>query len=194
MRPAMNSLNDHIAWSYANLARAHSALEDGVDRYHTKHHVIRNKIYYGIRSGNLHFRSLYDDERVKLKYNGACCYCGSSDPLSLDHLLSRRLGGTDAPENLLPCCPSCNSSKGDKDLMVWFQKRQQFPGLLILRRYLKNVHRFCKEGEFLAEEMTSSRVATLPFRVDLLPHSFPPLSTLVFWPSTPRQPSAPVFS
>jgi 5-methylcytosine-specific restriction endonuclease McrA len=42
---------------------------------------------------------------------GPCFYCGAPAK-TRDHKLPRSRGGTDAPENLVLACKSCNSSKG----------------------------------------------------------------------------------
>jgi hypothetical protein len=51
-----------------------------------------------------------------------CYYCGRALSLSgdkglrpcRDHIISRAKGGTDDPANIVPCCRSCNSTKGAK--------------------------------------------------------------------------------
>lgn len=49
-----------------------------------------------------------------LKRDGYTChYCGL-DANSVDHVLPRSRGGTDDLDNLVACCSSCNSSKGDR--------------------------------------------------------------------------------
>lgn len=46
-----------------------------------------------------------------------CRYCErelSGDEITFDHVMPRSRGGGDKPENLVVCCVSCNSRKGDK--------------------------------------------------------------------------------
>lgn len=51
-----------------------------------------------------------------------CVYCGSAPlegtqgALTLDHILPRHLGGTNAPDNLLTSCRQCNCARGSADL------------------------------------------------------------------------------
>ena len=57
--------------------------------------------------------------------DGFCCvYCLASAEegasLTLDHILSRELGGTHESSNLLTCCLSCNSQKQDMSTRAWF--------------------------------------------------------------------------
>jgi 5-methylcytosine-specific restriction endonuclease McrA len=50
--------------------------------------------------------------RVFLEKGIACSYCGVSPIWTLDHVKPVNKGGTNSFENLVPCCDSCNSSKG----------------------------------------------------------------------------------
>jgi len=46
-----------------------------------------------------------------------CQYCGyRGKDLTVDHVLPKRLGGSDDWENLVTCCRKCNLKKGDKPL------------------------------------------------------------------------------
>jgi len=47
-------------------------------------------------------------------FGGKCAECGSSEKITIDHIVPVVLGGTNAIENLQPLCSSCNSSKGAK--------------------------------------------------------------------------------
>jgi 5-methylcytosine-specific restriction endonuclease McrA len=51
--------------------------------------------------------------REKIELLGGCCvYCGRSDrPLSRDHKTPLSRGGSNAIENIVPACRSCNSRK-----------------------------------------------------------------------------------
>lgn len=46
--------------------------------------------------------------------NHQCIACGSKNDLTLDHIIPRIAGGTDAIANLQTLCGPCNSSKGSK--------------------------------------------------------------------------------
>ena len=45
--------------------------------------------------------------------NCECQYCGSSEDLTLDHLIPRSKGGPTTWKNLVTACKHCNSKKGD---------------------------------------------------------------------------------
>lgn len=141
--PEIQTVGEHIFWSYANLARAQVALEEGVDRYSRGHHIIRQVLFRDLKSGTKSMRSLYDDERLEKTRARACSYCGRVDKLSLDHLIPQIKGGLDEGDNLILACRSCNSSKQGKDMLQWMYASQMFPALLLLRRYLKIVKRYC---------------------------------------------------
>ena len=155
--PVPKTIREHIAWSYANLARAHAALEDGVTKYKVVHHAIRSRIYYGLLSGKVAMRSLYDDERLKMTIPQACCYCGSTRNLAVDHLVPRIRGGADESDNLIWACRSCNSSKGGKDMLVWLTGKGAFPSMLILRRYIKIVARYCEQQDCMSIPLSEMR-------------------------------------
>jgi len=50
---------------------------------------------------------------VALFYN-RCAYCWRRKKLEADHVIPVSKGGTNFIENILPCCRSCNSRKGDR--------------------------------------------------------------------------------
>lgn len=66
------------------------------------------------------------------KTRGICWYCGRQtnpfDDFRVDHMKSVAHGGTNALTNLVPCCHSCNSSKGKVSVEV-FRSRCPYPRL-----------------------------------------------------------------
>lgn len=176
--PGIISILDQIAWSYANLARAHAALSDGRTSYIQIDHIIRSRLFHGLISGKMSIRSLYEDERLKILSEQKCAYCDSKSNLSIDHVIPRIRGGNDDGTNLILSCRKCNSSKSGYDLLEWFEKRNAFPPLMILRRYLKIAFDHCDRFNFLEMDVASSPSLDLPFRLDLLPLHYPPLADL----------------
>lgn len=181
MAPVIHTVREKIFWSYANLARAHAALSDGATTYNRTHHIIRTKLFNGLLSGKLSMRSLYDDERIKLRSEAACAYCGSRRHLSVDHLIPRIKGGPDDADNLILACRSCNSSKQGKDMLQWMCAKNCFASILLLRRYIKIVARHCEREGVMDLELKAIGEAMLPFEIDMLPENFPPLSELRLW-------------
>lgn len=172
------TVRDHIAWSYANLARAHAAINDGSARYLTMHHMIRAKLFKGLRLGTMAIGSIYDDERAKMVMPRGCAYCGDAQADTIDHLIPRKRGGPDVGDNLVLACRTCNSSKGGSDLLLWYVARGAIPNLMLLRRYLKLVTRYCTEAAILDLALTEVDDDGLPFALSALPYVYPPLQEL----------------
>jgi hypothetical protein len=72
-------------------------LEDTIDRYRNQ----RSRRW-----------SRHDCPAVFARDNYACRYCGSTNDLSIDHVVPRAQGGGDGAENLAVACRSCNCRKG----------------------------------------------------------------------------------
>ncbi len=179
--PVPSTVKEQIAWSYANLARAHAALEDGALKYTQLHHIIRSKLYHGLIKGTLAMRTLYDDERLKMTAPQACYYCGCAGPLAVDHLIPRIRGGADEADNLIWACRSCNSSKSGRDLLEWAEVKGFFPPILLLRRFLKLVARHCESKGAMECKLSDPQLANLSVNVHALPLSYPPLSEMKLW-------------
>lgn len=50
---------------------------------------------------------------------GCCSYCGSTENLSIEHIVPVAKGGDNSLANLTMACMTCNCSKQDKDLIQW---------------------------------------------------------------------------
>lgn len=46
--------------------------------------------------------------------DGCCVYCGSTDNLTLDHILPHSRGGNSEAGNLMVACAECNNKRGDR--------------------------------------------------------------------------------
>lgn len=167
------TVRDAIYWSYSNLAMAHTAVEKNQDKYERLNYMVRAKLFKGLKNGEMNILSIFDDEKLKLQTGSICNYCGSSDSLSLDHILPQKYGGKDNAENLIYACKFCNSSKGTKDLIEWMNTRNHFLPLMIIRRYLKLVFKYCIEKDLIDKKVEEVSMLKLPFRIDLLPSKFP---------------------
>ena len=63
-----------------------------------------------------------DRKKVFDKYNGHCAYCGRQieyKDMQVDHITSKRNGGTDDISNLNPSCRLCNHYKSAEGLNAW---------------------------------------------------------------------------
>jgi hypothetical protein len=121
----------------------------------------------------MNIRTIFDDEKIKLRTGQICNYCGSKEKLALDHIFAQKYGEKDDGENLIFACRSCNSSKGKKDLMEWMNFRGEFPPLMIIRRYLKLVFKYCSENDLLEKLVEEVKDMNLPFKVEYIPTKYP---------------------
>ncbi|HWK35212.1 HNH endonuclease signature motif containing protein [Sphingomonas sp.] len=169
---------DQIAWSYANLARAHAALSAGRIEYIRTDHIIRARLFSGLRSGRMSIGSLYDDERLKMLADRACAYCANTERLTMDHLIPRIRGGGDEGANLVLACGRCNSAKSGVDLLLWYERRGVFPPLMVLRRYIKLGAGYCEREALFDCALGAAELRDLPFLVQRLPVRYPPLDEM----------------
>ena len=175
----IRTIGELLHWSYANLAMAHSAIESNAEKYGPIHYMIRARLYKGLSKQTMSVGSLADDERLKMVLPQACCYCGSREYLSVDHLIPTKRGGANNGDNLVWACRSCNSSKGAHDVLEWLEKRNQFPAILLLRRYLKLSIEMTYERNLMNEPLAAS--LDLPFTLSAIPKTYPSPNQLKLW-------------
>ena len=87
------TIGEKLIRSYSNLAMAHSAVSAKLEKYGRVQFMIRSRLYKGLMSKSMNIGPLADDERLKMVLPQACCYCGSRESLSVDHLISTKRGG-----------------------------------------------------------------------------------------------------
>jgi hypothetical protein len=66
--------------------------------------------------------SKIDRKKVFDKYGGHCAYCGRQieyKDMQVDHITSKKNGGTDDISNLNPSCRLCNHYKSAEGLTAW---------------------------------------------------------------------------
>jgi len=175
----IESVRELIFYAYSNLAMAHTAIEKNQEKYGPFNFMIRAKLFKGLKDGTMNMRSIFDDEKIKIKIGQICNYCGSTEKLALDHIFPQKYGGKDNGENLICACKICNSSKGKKDLMEWMIYRKQFLPLMIIRRYLKLTYSYCTDYGLLDKTIEEVKELELPFKIELLPTSYPKPTELV---------------
>lgn len=180
VKKELRTIKEVLSWSYANLSMAHKAYDDNVERYTRLHYSIRAKVFKGMLSGNINPRSLFHDEKSKLNSDKCCVYCGKTRYLQLDHIIPKNRGGKDNGENLVWACRTCNASKNDTDLMEWYNKKQSFPPLQVLRNYMKLVIQYCNEKEIMNENADTSYELKLPFSLEYIPLEFPQPKDLIY--------------
>lgn len=161
-----------LFWAYANLAAYQVALEQKPPQYCKAAYMVRSKLYKGLCSGKTRMSSMYQNERVKLSNVERCAYCSAENmPLTLDHLFPKSKGGSDSGDNLVYCCKSCNSSKGNKDYFSWIKETGRVLSCNAAERYLKNAYAHCSEKDILS--LSPERLnEKLPFSLKDIPEVF----------------------
>ena len=175
----ITTVGELLHWSYANLAMAHSAVSAKAVKYGRKHYMIRARLYAGLNKQTMSIGPLADDERLKMVLPQACCYCGNRESLSADHLIPTKRGGANTGDNLVWACRSCNSAKCARDVLEWLAARNQFPPLLLLRRYLKLAVEMSRERNLLNTQLVAA--PDLPFVLSAIPRKYPLPDQLRLW-------------
>jgi hypothetical protein len=133
--PAVKTVRELIFWEYAHLIAKAAGFENN-------YRFIMSR-YQLLRTGKMKMSGIVRDDRKMLDCERCCIYCGSTENLSLDHIIPLSKGGPDIISNQVFACRSCNSSKGNKDIFYWYglEKKQEIPPM-VLSNYLKFVYDF----------------------------------------------------
>jgi hypothetical protein len=99
--------------------------------------------------------------------------------LSANHLIPTKRGGANTGDNLVWACRSCNSSKCARDVLEWLTEKNQFPSILLLRRYLKLAIDMSHERGLMNVPIVAA--PELPFSLATIPQVFPLPSQLQLW-------------
>jgi hypothetical protein len=106
--------------------------------------------------------------------------------LSVDHLIPTKRGGANTGDNLVWACRSCSSLKCARDALEWLMAKNQFPPLLLLRRYLKLAIEMSRDRNLM--DMPLAAALELPFSLSAIPQVFPQPSQLRLWVVEMAQP------
>ena len=182
MPPSLKTtVAQRLYWSYANLAMAEMAVHDHDAKYSRKHFMIRARLYSGLTKGTMSPRSLMRDQRIRMQLPQECVYCGSTNLLSIDHIVPTNRGGADSGDNAVWACRKCNSSKSDRDLFAWWSEcRTGFPPLFVVRVYLKQAIAYCIAQQLMDHPWTE--FMQHPFSFVHIPTNYPEPETLIFSP------------
>ena len=67
---------------------------------------------------------------------GGCAYCGAADKaLQRDCVLAISRGGRYTLENVVPACPSCNTSKCNAEVTAWLRRKRLDERSFLLRHH-----------------------------------------------------------
>lgn len=73
--------------------------------------------------------TLADWKDAMLHFGGECPICGVKEgrarksKFDRDHIVAISRGGETVRNNVMPCCPKCNRSRGNSEMFEWFRKR-----------------------------------------------------------------------
>lgn len=65
-------------------------------------------------------------QQIREKWEYQCAYCGSSEELTIDHVIPQSKGGMDFTKNVVCCCRSCNQLKGHSEWENWYMSQDFF--------------------------------------------------------------------
>jgi 5-methylcytosine-specific restriction endonuclease McrA len=66
---------------------------------------------------------------------GGCAYCGGTGgPLQRDCILPISRGGRYTLANVVPACPSCNTSKCNEEVTAWLRRKRLDERAFLLRQ------------------------------------------------------------
>lgn len=65
-------------------------------------------------------------ESIKNQWDNKCAYCGSTENLTLDHIVPRSKGGSNHINNVLCACKNCNADKGHTEWIIWYIQQPFF--------------------------------------------------------------------
>ena len=70
-------------------------------------------------------------EAVLTYFSHRCAYCHAPGKQTIDHVDPLAKSGEHTVDNVVPACPSCNSSKNDDLLTVWLAKKARLREVML---------------------------------------------------------------
>lgn len=106
-------------------------------------------------------------------FGGECCYCGEvMEKPTKDHIKPLKAGGTLARNNIIPCCGTCNSSKKDKEMLLWYQVQPFFD-----EYRLQKIYDYLCFAESMEMRVNAELVVTKEVTKEVLPDT----TAQIFW-------------
>lgn len=181
------TIGEKLYWALANVKMAEQGHRKKALTFN-KFYPVRTFVYEELindrKEGRIKAsKTLLEDEKKKMKLPNVCYYCGedNQEMIGADHMIPIKKGGEDYGENLVPCCRSCNSSKGSKDMLEWMKSKGVNPSVLVLRRYVKLAILYCKTNDLLDELADEYKSLDLPFSFELIPIRLPSLDEIKYF-------------
>jgi hypothetical protein len=120
----VNTLREEIYWQYAKLISKSAGFE-------IRDRAFQMATFIKLRDGKIRWSSAIGEYVKEHERKNACIYCGSTEKLTLEHILPLSRGGPNTADNAIFVCKKCNSSKGSKRLYEWFGyvRRDEIPSI-----------------------------------------------------------------
>ena len=97
--------------------------------------------FKALRSGEATMSGTIREWQREQELPKECVFCGASDNLQVDHLIPRNRGGSDAADNIVWACNTCNASRGDQGIFQWLGlKEKDKLHRLVAGKYLKQLY------------------------------------------------------
>jgi hypothetical protein len=121
---AVKTIREEIYWQYAKLITKSAGFGIG-DR------AFEMATFIKLRDGKIKWSSAIGEYVKEHEKKNVCIYCGSTEKLTLEHILPLSRGGPNTADNAIFVCKKCNSSKGSKRLYEWFgyANRDKIPSI-----------------------------------------------------------------
>ena len=163
--PVLKTVKESLFWACANFADIQRIYDEinGSESLEGS----RLRIYHSLINGTVS-PTVVLGESLPIQNPDKCVYCGKRAE-SIDHIIPQSYGGREHPDNLVPCCGGCNSSKKDKDLIVWLQEKGSTPSLAVFQRYLKQIIPLCSDLNLMETKLSELDKSFLPFDLEALP-------------------------
>lgn len=107
--------------------------------------------YYQRKRSSFHHYEESDWVYALNFFSHSCAYCGGKEKMEQEHIVPVSKGGPYIASNIIPACRSCNASKGDKDLEMWYRSHKCF-----------NCERLEKVYEYIEGVQTIERSEGIP--------------------------------
>src|SRR4051794_4758969 len=82
------------------------------------------------RNQGMNWISQHKRLAIYLRDGLSCCYCGASVTdevkLTLDHIIPHSHGGSNNETNLVTCCHTCNSSRGNRSVQTFAEATAEY--------------------------------------------------------------------
>ena len=104
---------------------------------------------------------------IRSSFGGLCAYCRAERATTVDHIIPKCSGGTSFKNNLLPCCVSCNRSKGSENWLDWYKRQEYYNEVVteVIKEWIENSQYSKNEHDDWTNNRTTFRLAKSEIRV-----------------------------